>query len=100
MILVGYFRDYDAVLNSIRGDLIAEVENLVTDDIDCRKKNIGITHGNAGDMSVATITNHFCSVELKIFSGIGVPFDELNTDDMVAIYEFLFNEVYPDKAVI
>ena len=102
MVLAGTFLNFDEEIRRIRLNMVLNVESMVSGDpaVDCRGKHVMIT-ATDGEQKVATIFQELMgtTVCLKTEDGLCVDFTELNTDDMVAIYEFLFNEYYPDKEV-
>lgn len=100
VVLSGIFLNFDEEVRRIRTNMVMNVESMVSGDpaVDCRGKHVMITTTD-GEQAVSTIFQELMgtTVCLKTEEGLCVDFSELNTDDMVAIYEFLFEFFYPEN---
>ena len=94
------FFDFREAINNWRTKITDEVCNLMREqnDIDCKGWAVGITNVE-GDVKVSTIyyTSFDDSVQVKTCYGTVTDFSDLSTDDMVALYEFIYERTNSDK---
>lgn len=94
------FFDFEEEINNWRTKITEEVCNLMRGqaDIDCKGWAVGITNGD-GNVEVSTIyhTTLDDSVQVKTCHGTVTDFSNLSTDDMVALYSFIFARTISDK---
>lgn len=94
------FLDFRKEIEEKRTKITKEVCNLLRghEEINCRKWLVGITNGE-GDVVLSSIYHTAIddSVQVKSCYGTVTDFSELSTDDMVALYEFIYERINSEK---
>lgn len=88
------FIDYGKQVNDIRVDLLRDIDELMIngEEIDASADYLAIADIEHGTLGVQTIFDNFGTKVLKTETGSVVDIADLETDDLVAIYEYLYNE--------
>lgn len=98
--MTGHFLDFGEEVARVRGNMIAEINGMVArqPDILCKDGDFAITRRD-DDYTIATVFHSFIddSVCVKADNGTIFEINELSTDDLVALYEFVFGVRYPEQ---
>jgi hypothetical protein len=103
MALTGHFLDFAEEVSRVRAKMVAEINTMMmveNPNILCGLGVFGVTTSR-GDEQVSHIIRHEV-YDTVIITVVGeeedndIDITELNTDDLVALYEYLFYLRYPD----
>lgn len=101
MALTGHFLDFQEEVARVRGNMIAEIYSMTHggEDIRCKDGDFAITRKD-GDYTIETVSHSSIDDKTYLKTDNGTVFDvtELSTDDLVALYEFLFGVLFPDES--
>jgi hypothetical protein len=100
MALTGHFLDFQEEIGKVRLNMIGEINAMTNNqpDILCKKGDHTITRRD-DEYPIETVYNSVIDGFTYVKSDNGTVFEisELSTDDLVALYEFVFGVMYPDE---
>lgn len=100
MALTGHFLDFQEEVARVRGNMIAEIYSMTNggSDITCNDGDFAISRKD-DEYTIATVFHSPIDDKTYVKADNGTVFDisELSTDDLVALYEFVFGVLYPDQ---
>jgi hypothetical protein len=102
MALTGHFIDFEEEVTIIRKNILTEITPMLEPigELDCNGKNVGVITYEGGDETVSVIYHDYITGKPMVKTTFGnvIEIAELNTDDMVAIYEHIHYRVFPDES--
>jgi hypothetical protein len=103
MALTGHFLDFREEVARVRGNMVAEIYSMMTSQqsIQCNEGDFTASLRD-GEYPVTLIqlspeTDKVVFVTMNSDGDEQLEIDELTTDDLVALYEFVFGVLYPDQ---
>jgi hypothetical protein len=100
MALTGHFLNFRDELDKVRTNMIAEIDGMTNGqpDILCDSGDYTITRKD-DEYPIETVFHSPIDDRTHLKSDNGTVFEisELLTDDLVALYEFVFGVLYPDE---
>ena len=101
MALTGHFLDFQEEVGRLRTNMIAEIYAMTSgqSDIHCNDGDYAISRKD-DEYPIATVFHSPIDDRTYVKSDNGTVFEisELSTDDLVALYEFVFGVRYPDQS--
>jgi hypothetical protein len=105
MALTGHFLDFKEEVARVRGKMIAEIYSMMTSQLSIQCNEGDFTATMSDGSYPVTLIQHSPETDEVVFvmddvygdgdEQLGI--DELTTDDLVALYEFVFGVLYPDQ---
>ena len=100
MALTGHFLDFQEEVARVRGNMIAEIYSMTHggSDITCKDGDYCVSRSD-GEYPIATVYHSTIDDKTYVKAQCGniIEISELSTDDLVALYEFVFGVLYPDQ---
>jgi hypothetical protein len=95
------FIDFENDVKTIRKNILTEITPMLEPigELDCIGKNVGVITYGGGDETVSVIYHDYITGKPMVKTTFGnvIEIEELNTDDMVAMYEHIHYRVNPDE---
>lgn len=101
MALTGHFLDFREEVYRLRNNMYAEIYSMMFEkSITCTKGDFSLNMGDELGNQEVTSISHSPEDMVFVITAMDEQYDvtELLTDDIVALYEFIFNHFYPDQS--